>query len=134
VSFCLPISESVLMRQLFRCRGFICTAHVFQGSFTCKGLTFFFLLSLPPLLHSVIHECTRTFLETRPSPDTLLYVLCSAEYYRRGHKLIGHSIVSEHFMESEGSIPNSQELSTCSYPEPDQSSSHHPIPPLQDPT
>jgi hypothetical protein len=37
-------------------------------------------------------------------------------------------------MEPEGSIPNSQELSTCSYPEPDQSSPHHPIPPLQDPS
>jgi hypothetical protein len=28
----------------------------------------------------------------------------------------------------------SQELSTCSYPEPDQSSPHHAIPPLQDPS
>jgi hypothetical protein len=36
-------------------------------------------------------------------------------------------------MEPEGSIPNSQELSTCPYPEPDQSSPHHPILPLQDP-
>jgi hypothetical protein len=26
------------------------------------------------------------------------------------------SIVSQHFMEPVGSIPNSQELSTCSYP------------------
>jgi hypothetical protein len=34
-------------------------------------------------------------------------------------------------MEPKGSIPNSQELYTCSYPEPDQSSPHHPIPPLQ---
>jgi hypothetical protein len=34
--------------------------------------------------------------------------------------MLGHSIVSEHFMEPEGSIPNPQELSTCSYPEPDQ--------------
>jgi hypothetical protein len=32
-----------------------------------------------------------------------------------------------------GSSPNSQELYTCPYPEPDQSSPHHPIPPLQDP-
>jgi hypothetical protein len=32
--------------------------------------------------------------------------------------LLGHSIVSQHFMELEGSIPNSQELSTCPYPEP----------------
>jgi hypothetical protein len=35
--------------------------------------------------------------------------------------MLGHSIVSQHFMEPEGSIPNSQELSTCSYPEQDQS-------------
>jgi hypothetical protein len=47
--------------------------------------------------------------------------------------MLGHSIVSQHFIEPVGSIPNSQELSTCSYPEPDQSSPHHPIPPLQDP-
>jgi hypothetical protein len=40
-------------------------------------------------------------------------------------------MVSQHFMEPEDSIPNSQELSTCSYPEPDQSSTHHPSPPLQ---
>jgi hypothetical protein len=38
--------------------------------------------------------------------------------------MLGHSIVSQHFMEPEGSIPNSQELSICSYPEPDQSSPH----------
>jgi hypothetical protein len=43
-------------------------------------------------------------------------------------------IVSQHFMEPEGSIPNLQELSTCPYPEPDQSSPHHSIPPLQDPS
>jgi hypothetical protein len=35
--------------------------------------------------------------------------------------MLGHSIVSQHFMEPEGSIPNSQELSTCSSSEPDQS-------------
>jgi hypothetical protein len=50
------------------------------------------------------------------------------EHYSRDHKLFGHSIVSQHFMEPEGSIPNSQELFTCPYPEPDQSSPHHPHP------
>jgi hypothetical protein len=30
-------------------------------------------------------------------------------------------------MEPEGSLPHSQELSTCPYPEPDKSSPHHPI-------
>jgi hypothetical protein len=32
----------------------------------------------------------------------------------------------QHFMEPEGSSPNSQELSTCLYPKPDQSSPQHP--------
>jgi hypothetical protein len=31
-------------------------------------------------------------------------------------------------MEPDRLIPNSQELSSCSYPEPDQSSPQHPIP------
>jgi hypothetical protein len=30
--------------------------------------------------------------------------------------MLGHWIVSQHFMEPEGSIPNSRDLSTCSYP------------------
>jgi hypothetical protein len=46
--------------------------------------------------------------------------------------MLGHSIVSQYFMEPERSIPNSQELSTCSYTESDQSSQHHPILLLQD--
>jgi hypothetical protein len=48
--------------------------------------------------------------------------------------MLGHSIVSQHFIEPESSIPNSQELSTSSYPEPDQSSPHPSIRPLQDPS
>jgi hypothetical protein len=32
---------------------------------------------------------------------------------------------SQHFMEPEGSLPSSQELSTWTYPEPDQSSPQH---------
>jgi hypothetical protein len=57
--------------------------------------------------------------------------LCGAERYSRGHQLCSHSVVSQHFVELEGSLPRSQELSTCTYPEPDQSSPHHPIPSLQ---
>jgi hypothetical protein len=48
--------------------------------------------------------------------------------------MLGHSIVTNDFMEPQGSIPNPQELSNSSYPEPDKSSPHHPIPPLQDPS
>jgi hypothetical protein len=47
--------------------------------------------------------------------------------HSRGHKLCSHSIVSLHFMEPEGSLPSSRELSACTYPEPDQSSLHHQI-------
>jgi hypothetical protein len=32
---------------------------------------------------------------------------------QRVRKLLGHSIVSQHFIEPEGSTPNSQERSTC---------------------
>jgi hypothetical protein len=35
--------------------------------------------------------------------------------------LLGHWIVSQHFIEPEGSILNSQELSACPYPEPNES-------------
>jgi hypothetical protein len=45
---------------------------------------------------------------------------------------ITSSIVSQHFMEHEGSSPLSQELSTCLYPEPDRSSPNHPILSLQE--
>jgi hypothetical protein len=38
-----------------------------------------------------------------------------------------HSVVSQHFMELEGSLPRTQELSTCTYPEPDQFSRQHSI-------
>jgi hypothetical protein len=41
--------------------------------------------------------------------------------------MLGHSIVSQHFMEPEGSLPNSQQLSTCYYPEPEKSSPQYPI-------
>jgi hypothetical protein len=43
----------------------------------------------------------------------------NTENYYGEHYARGHSIVSQHFMEPEGSIPNSQELCTCSYLEPD---------------
>jgi hypothetical protein len=34
---------------------------------------------------------------------------------------------SQHFMEPEGSLPSSQELSTCTYPDPNQSSPQYSI-------
>jgi hypothetical protein len=45
-----------------------------------------------------------------------------AEHCWRSHQLGTHSIVSQHFIEPEGSLQHSQELSYCPYPEPDQSS------------
>jgi hypothetical protein len=62
-------------------------------------------------------------------PDYIVLTnkLHGAEHYSRDPQLFGHSIVPQHFMEPEGSLPHSQELTTCPYPEPDQSSPHHPI-------
>jgi hypothetical protein len=58
-------------------------------------------------------------------PEAITNYLCGAEYHSRGHKLWSHSGVSQHIMEPEGSLPLSQELSNCTYPEPDQSSHYH---------
>jgi hypothetical protein len=41
---------------------------------------------------------------------------------------------SQQFMEPEGSLPSSQELSTCTYPEPDESSPQHSILSLKGPS
>jgi hypothetical protein len=54
-------------------------------------------------------------------------LLCGVEYRSRGHKLCSHSVGSQHFMEPEGSLPSLQELSNCTYPEPNQSSPQHSI-------
>jgi hypothetical protein len=54
--------------------------------------------------------------------------------YTRGHQLRSHMIISQDFMETKGSLPNSQELSTFPYPEPDQSSPHQTILSLRDPS
>jgi hypothetical protein len=47
--------------------------------------------------------------------------------------LCGHSVDSQHFMEPEGSLRSSQELSTCTYPVPDQSSPQHSLLSLKGP-
>jgi hypothetical protein len=52
-----------------------------------------------------------------------------AEHCSRGHQSWSLSIDCQRFMEPEGSLPHSQELSTCPYHEPDQSSPNHPISP-----
>jgi hypothetical protein len=52
-------------------------------------------------------------------PNNYLY---GTEHYSRGHQLSSHLIVSQHFMEPQSSLPHSQELSICPYPEPDKSS------------
>jgi hypothetical protein len=60
--------------------------------------------------------------------------LYGAEHYPRDQQLCIHSIFSLHYMEPEGSLPNSQDLFTCTYPEPEQSNPHHPTLSLQDPS
>jgi hypothetical protein len=48
------------------------------------------------------------------------------QHYSRGHQLCSQSIASQQIMEPEVSLLHSEELSTCTYPEPDQTSPYHP--------
>jgi hypothetical protein len=59
---------------------------------------------------------------------------CRAEHHSRGRKLCSHSVDSQHFMETESSLPSSQELSTSTYPEPDHFSPQHSILSLKGPS
>jgi hypothetical protein len=60
------------------------------------------------------------------------YLLTSgAESFFRSRQLCSHSRTSQHFMEPEGSSPCSQEPHTGPCPEPDRSSTYHPILPSQ---
>jgi hypothetical protein len=51
----------------------------------------------------------------------------AADPFLRSHQLCSYSRTSQEFMESEGSLPCSQEPSTGPYPQPDRSSPYHPI-------
>jgi hypothetical protein len=70
-------------------------------------------------------------MQSQPNIDILTPIILGitnqfygAEYHSRDHKLCSHSAVSQHFMEPECSLPRSQQLSTCTYPEPHQSRPH----------
>jgi hypothetical protein len=56
-----------------------------------------------------------------------------AEPFLRSRQLCSYSRTFQHFMESEDSLPCSQEPSTGPYPEPDQSKPYHPMLCFQDP-
>jgi hypothetical protein len=56
-----------------------------------------------------------------------LYFTYGAEAFLRSCQLCSHSGSSQFFKEPEGSLPCSQEPSIGPYPDPNRSSSHHPI-------
>jgi hypothetical protein len=56
------------------------------------------------------------------SVDSLTH---GAEPFLRSCQLCSYSRTFQHFMKPEGSLPCSQEPSTCPYPEPHQSNSYH---------
>jgi hypothetical protein len=52
----------------------------------------------------------------------VLLVKYATVSFLKYQQLLGHSKYLQHFMETEGSLPCSQETSTGLYPEPDESS------------
>jgi hypothetical protein len=61
-----------------------------------------------------------------PQSSTNLLTLWSQVPLERPH-VMQRLVSSQYFMESEGSLPSLQELSTCTYPEPNQSSPQHSV-------
>jgi hypothetical protein len=66
------------------------------------------------------------------SHDVFMY--CQQGMCGAGRYSTGHSIVSQHSMEPEGSVPHSQEPPTGPYSDPEQFSPHHLTLSLQDPS
>jgi hypothetical protein len=76
--------------------------------------SFFFIIQPPDAKESV-------------SMTVSLSELHRAEPFLRNHQLCSYSRTFWHFMEHEGSLPGSQGPSTGPHPQPDQSSTYHPI-------
>jgi hypothetical protein len=74
---------------------------------------------LYPLIILSLHE-----VQSKLLTHSLTY---GTEPFLRSCQLCRYSTTSQHFMEPEGSLPCSQELSTGPYSDPDQSSPYHPI-------
>jgi hypothetical protein len=61
------------------------------------------------------------------SKNVIFVQLHEAESFLRSRQSLTYSKIFNNVTESEGSLPCSQEPAPGSYPEPDQSSPHHPI-------
>jgi hypothetical protein len=90
---------------------------VFCSRFIIMSCLTIIVLLLFLTLCTVLYCLYCTALSSESTDCTYQTVIYGAEHYSRGHQLLDHSIVSQHFMEPKGSIQNSQALSTCSFPE-----------------
>jgi hypothetical protein len=86
-----------------------------------------FFKSFPSSVTIGLNCSTGSILPLQVSPPHVPIYVYGPEHDSRTHLLCSHLMVSQLFMAPEGSLPHSQELSTCPYPEPDQTSPHHPI-------
>jgi hypothetical protein len=83
------------------------------------------------ILTSVFTLCYAIRLCVCPSANHYLLTY-GAEPFLRSFQLCSYPRTSQHFIEPEGSSPCSKEPSTGPYPDPDRSSTYHPILSLSD--
>jgi hypothetical protein len=86
--------------------------------------------TLPVLLYIAFTCTTENYSSVsmyRSKKKIIFLLTYGAEPFLRSCQLCSQSGTSQHFKEPEGSSPCTQKPSTGPYPEPDRSSSYHPI-------
>jgi hypothetical protein len=91
------------------------------------------ILRLPQLLLLLLHSVSCPALRLRTYFLTYLLTYLTPWCRVLLEKLIGFQLVT-HFMEPEGSLPHTQVLASCPYPDPTQSSPYPHIPLPEDPS